>query len=67
MLTLRAEAADQDSLTRIQDLIAGRLEKFGRREHLTVTWRPAQAPGSSPDRDAASRAAAGDAGSAAAQ
>ena len=41
MLTLRAEAADQDTLTRIQDLVTGRLEKFGRREHLTVTWRPA--------------------------
>jgi hypothetical protein len=67
MLTLRAEAADQDSLTRIQDLVAGRLEKFGRREHLTVTWRSAQAPGSSPDRDAATHPAAGNAGSAAAQ
>lgn len=43
-LTLRAEAADQDSLTRIQDLVAGRLEKFGRREHLAVTWHPAQTP-----------------------
>jgi hypothetical protein len=40
MLVLRAEAADQDSLTRIQDLVGGRLEKFGRREHLTVTWQP---------------------------
>jgi hypothetical protein len=38
-LTLRAEAADEDSLTRIQDLVAARLERFGRREHLTVTWR----------------------------
>jgi len=43
MLALRAEAADPDNLTRIQDLIGGRLKKFGRREHLTVTWRPAQA------------------------
>jgi hypothetical protein len=42
MLTLRAEAADQDSLALIKDLVAGRLEKFGRREHLTVTWRPAE-------------------------
>jgi hypothetical protein len=32
LLTLRAEAADQEGLTRIQDLVAGRLEKFGRRE-----------------------------------
>jgi hypothetical protein len=43
-LTLRAEAADQESLSRIQDLVAARLEKFGRREHLTVTWQPAQPP-----------------------
>jgi hypothetical protein len=43
MLTLRAEAGDPDSLTRIEELIAGRLEKFGRRERLTVTWQPATA------------------------
>ena len=42
-LTLRADAADEESLRRIQDMIAGRLEKFGRRENLSVTWRPAQA------------------------
>ena len=41
MLTLRAEANDQDSLTKITGLIAGRLEKFGRRERLTVAWEPA--------------------------
>ncbi|HYZ51955.1 MAG TPA: hypothetical protein VE733_00375 [Streptosporangiaceae bacterium] len=39
---MACEAADEDRLTRIQKLIAGRLEKFGRREHLIVTWRPAQ-------------------------
>jgi hypothetical protein len=44
MLTLRAEAGDPDSLTRIQELIAGRLEKFGRRERLIVAWQPATAP-----------------------
>jgi hypothetical protein len=44
LLTLRAEADSEDNLTQIQDLIAGRLQKFGRREHLTVTWRPAHAP-----------------------
>jgi hypothetical protein len=43
-LMLRAEAADEDNLRRIQDLVAGRLEKFGRRDHLTVTWRRTQAP-----------------------
>jgi hypothetical protein len=38
-LTVRAEAADQESLRRIQDLLTSRLQKFGRREHLTVDWR----------------------------
>jgi hypothetical protein len=30
-------------LRRIQDLLAARLQKFGRREHLTVNWRSAAA------------------------
>jgi hypothetical protein len=42
-LTLRADAADEENLARIQDMIAGRLAKFGRRENLSVTWRPVQA------------------------
>jgi hypothetical protein len=37
-LLLRAEAASDDDLRRIQDLLTARLERFGRREHLTVTW-----------------------------
>ena len=45
LLTLHAEAPDPGSLARIQDLVAGRLEKFGRREQLTVTWHPVQARG----------------------
>jgi hypothetical protein len=48
-LSLRAEAADEQNLTRIQDLVAGRLEKFGRRDRLKVTWQrthdPQVAPG----------------------
>jgi hypothetical protein len=40
LLTVRAEAADEDSLRRIQDLLAARLQRFGRREGLTVNWRP---------------------------
>ncbi len=39
LLTARAEAADQESLRRIQDLLTARLQKFGRREHLTMNWR----------------------------
>jgi hypothetical protein len=38
-LTVRAEAAGQESLRRIQDLLTARLQKFGRREHLTVNWQ----------------------------
>jgi hypothetical protein len=47
-LTLRAEAADEANLRRIQDMLTTRLEKFGRREHLTVTWQPAVSPGAAP-------------------
>jgi hypothetical protein len=39
LLAVRAEAADEESLRRIQDLLTARLQKFGGREHLTVTWR----------------------------
>jgi len=38
-LTLRAEAADEENLRRVQDLIAKRLESFGRRDHLKVEWQ----------------------------
>jgi hypothetical protein len=43
ILTLRAEAASQENLQRIQDLVAARLEKIGRRDHLSVSWQPAEA------------------------
>ena len=62
-LTLRAEATDEGSLTQIQDLLAGRLEKFGRREHLTVTWRRTQHPQDAPDRTAGPGASSRDGGS----
>jgi len=39
-LRLRADAADEPSLRRIQDMLTTRLGKFGRRDHLTVTWQP---------------------------
>lgn len=38
-LTLRAQAADQENLQRIQELITERLEKFGRRDRLKVNWQ----------------------------
>ena len=41
-LTLHAQAADEEHLKRIQDMLTTRLKTFGRREHLTLSW---QAPG----------------------
>lgn len=37
-LTVRAEATDPQHLHRIQDILTRDIERFGRREHLTVTW-----------------------------
>ena len=47
-LAVRAEAADEQSLRRIEDLLTTRLQKFGRREHLTVTWRRPEAAAAEP-------------------
>ena len=41
VLTIRAEASSAEELAQIQELITSRLEAFGRRERLTVTWQPA--------------------------
>jgi hypothetical protein len=38
VLTLRAEAPDEETLRRIERQIAERLERFGRRDRLAVTW-----------------------------
>lgn len=43
-LTLRVEAADEEHLQRIQDLLTADLERFGRRDHLEVTWQRPEAP-----------------------
>jgi len=43
-LTLRAEAADEEKLRRLQDLLARRLEGFGRRDQLKVDWQRPDAP-----------------------
>lgn len=44
-LTLHAEANDLEQLRRIQDGIARRLERIGRRDELTVAWStPAPEP-----------------------
>jgi hypothetical protein len=47
-LTIRVETADEDTLRRLQDGIAGRLERIGRRDGLAVTWQRAQASTGSP-------------------
>jgi len=50
LLAVRAQAADEESLQRIQDLLTARLQRFGRRERLTVTWRrPAAGVGQDAD------------------
>jgi hypothetical protein len=41
-LILRACAPNEDDLTRVQDLLAARLERFGRREQLKVMWQPVE-------------------------
>lgn len=53
VLTLRAEAPDEESLRLVEHRVADRLERFGRRDHLSVTWTPARGgsehlPGPSP-------------------
>jgi hypothetical protein len=44
-LVLRAEADSAESLHGLTELLAGHLRRFGRRDHLTVTWQPAEVPG----------------------
>lgn len=43
-LTLRVDADDEDTLRRLKNGITGRLEKIGRRDELTVTWRRPEGP-----------------------
>lgn len=43
-LTLRAEAPKCEDLQRIQDLLAARVEKIGRRDRLTVVWQRPDTP-----------------------
>ena len=39
-LTIHAEAPDQASLQRIQDLLTNRLRTLAHREQLAITWQP---------------------------
>jgi hypothetical protein len=43
-LALRVDAADEEALRRMQELLAGRLETIGRRDQLTVTWQRPEVP-----------------------
>jgi hypothetical protein len=45
VLTLRAEAPDQERLHQLEQRVADRLEQVGRRDRLTVTWTPPQSAG----------------------
>jgi hypothetical protein len=47
-LTIRAVADSQENLQRIQDMTAGRLAKFGRRERLDIQWTPITDTGDQP-------------------
>jgi len=49
-LTLRAEAASEENLRRVQDIIASDIERFGKREDLQVVWQrpPPRAPATQP-------------------
>ena len=57
-LGVRVEAADEENLRKVQDLVAADLERFGRRDQVTVTWRSA-AERTGDDRDADQEADAG--------
>jgi hypothetical protein len=39
MLNLRAQAAGEETLQRIQDIVTADLGRFGKRDHLAVTWQ----------------------------
>jgi hypothetical protein len=55
-LTLRLDAADDETLHRLQNGLAGRIEKIGRRDQLTVTWSQPESPDILPGRTEAAAA-----------
>ena len=60
ILAIRAEASSAEDLAQIQQLITRRVESFGRRERLSVTWQPAPDLAGRTGTDAISGAAAGE-------
>jgi hypothetical protein len=49
-LILRAEAADEENLRRVQEIVAADIARFGRRDHLTVNWQRPATPTIQPSR-----------------
>jgi hypothetical protein len=48
-LTLRVEAADEENLALIQDVLGRDIDRFGRRERLTAQWHRSEIPEPSSD------------------
>jgi len=48
LLTLRAEATDEERLQQVQDIVTRDIERFGSRDHLTVSWQRVGPPVSPP-------------------
>lgn len=48
-LTVRVEAADEQGLQQIQELVSRDLERFGKRRHLIVTWSRPETTGGDQD------------------
>ncbi len=53
LLALEAEAADRESLARVQAVLGGHLERFGQRNELLVIWSTSDHPGASAGTDPA--------------
>jgi hypothetical protein len=47
-LTLHAEAVAEENLQRVQDIVARDIERFGRRDHLKVSWQRSEASTAEP-------------------
>jgi hypothetical protein len=48
VLVLRVEAAEEDDLRRLRGLVAGHVERFGRRDRLRVNWEETDSATGSP-------------------
>ncbi|MCD9876371.1 DUF2218 domain-containing protein [Streptomyces guryensis] len=49
VLAVRVEALGEEELRRLQDLVAGHVERFGRRDGMQVNWQATDAPALSPE------------------